>query len=62
MFLDLSGSMCDIIEDVTAQAITIAMFCRQVNIPFEAYNFTSTAYWRQEGTGIRSTKAWSTRD
>ena len=54
MFLDLSGSMCDIIEDVTAQAITIAMFCRQVNIPFEAYNFTSTAYWRQEGAGIRT--------
>ena len=53
MFLDLSGSMCDIIEDVTAQAITIAMFCRQVNIPFEAYHFTTTAYWRQEGTGIR---------
>ena len=54
MFLDLSGSMCEIIEDVTAQAITIAMFCRQVNIPFEAYSFTTTAYWRQEGKGIRT--------
>ena len=53
MFLDLSGSMCEIIEDVTAQAITIAMFCRQVNIPFEAYNFTSTSYWRERGKGIR---------
>jgi hypothetical protein len=53
MFLDLSGSMCEIIEDVTAQAITIAMFCRQVNIPFEAYSFTSTNYWKREGTGIR---------
>ena len=56
MFLDLSGSMCEIIEDVTAQAITIAMFCRQVNIPFEAYSFTTTAYWRQEGKGIREIK------
>ena len=62
MFLDLSGSMCDIIEDVTAQAITIAMFCRQVNIPFEAYHFTTTAYWRQEGTGIRSIKPGASRD
>jgi hypothetical protein len=44
--------MTDIIEDVTAQAITIAMFCRQVNIPFEAYSFTTTSYWRQEGIGI----------
>ena len=56
LFLDLSGSMCEIIEDVTAQAITIAMFCRQVNIPFEAYSFTTTAYWRQEGKGIREIK------
>ena len=47
MFLDLSGSMADMIEDVTAQAITIAMFCRQVNIPFEAYSFTTTSYWRK---------------
>ena len=57
MFLDLSGSMCEIIEDVTAQAITIAMFCRQVNIPFEAYSFTSTAYWRERGKGIRAAEA-----
>ena len=47
MFLDLSGSMAELIEDVTAQAITIAMFCRQVNIPFEAYSFTTTSYWRR---------------
>ena len=48
MFLDLSGSMNEIIEDVTAQAITIAMFCRQVNIPFAAYSFTTTSYWRSD--------------
>ena len=47
LFLDLSGSMAELIEDVTAQAITIAMFCRQVNIPFEAYSFTTTSYWRR---------------
>jgi hypothetical protein len=44
MFVDYSGSMCDIIEDVTNQAITIAMFCRKVHIPFEVYSFT-TAGW-----------------
>jgi len=53
MYLDLSGSMCDIIEDVVAQAITIAMFCRQVNVPFEAHSFTTTAYWREVGKGIK---------
>jgi hypothetical protein len=56
LFLDLSGSMCDIIEDVVAQAITIAMFCRQVNIPFDAYSFTTGAYWRSYGEGMREIK------
>lgn len=56
MYLDLSGSMCEIIEDVIAQAITIAMFCRQVNIPFEAYNFTTTAYWRNRQEDVREVK------
>jgi len=49
MFVDHSGSMCDIIEDVTNQAITIAMFCRKVNIPFEIYSFTTTSF---HGTGL----------
>ena len=44
MFVDFSGSMCDIIEDVVSQAITIAMFCRKVNIPFEVYSFTTTGW------------------
>jgi hypothetical protein len=44
MFMDLSGSMCEIIEDVTMQAITIAMFCKKVNIPFECYNFTTSSW------------------
>ena len=52
MFVDLSGSMGEIIEDVMAQTITIAMFCRQVGIPFEAYSFTTTAYWRALNKGI----------
>ena len=45
MFVDYSGSMCDIIEDVTNQAITIAMFCRKVNIPFEVYSFTTSGWY-----------------
>ena len=52
MFVDLSGSMGEIIEDVMAQTITIGMFCRQVGIPFEAYSFTTTAYWRALNNGI----------
>ena len=57
MFLDLSGSMADIVSDVVAQAITIAMFCRQVGIPFEAYSFTSTSMYRHSNEGM--SKGWS---
>jgi len=48
MFVDYSGSMCDIIEDVTNQAIAIAMFCRKVNIPFEVYSFTTSHWYGRE--------------
>ncbi len=41
MLLDFSGSMNGILSDVISQTITIALFCKKVNIPFEAYSFTS---------------------
>ncbi len=51
-FVDMSGSMCDIIEDVISQTLTIAMFCKKVNIPFKFYTFTSrwTATDRMNGS------------
>jgi hypothetical protein len=41
MFMDLSGSMHGILEDVIRQTITIAQFCARVHIPFEIYTFTT---------------------
>jgi len=41
MLLDFSGSMNGILSDVISQTITIALFCKKVNIPFEAYSFTT---------------------
>ena len=41
MFLDWSGSMCDQIEETMEQLITLVLFCKKVNIPFEVYAFTS---------------------
>lgn len=46
IWLDLSGSMCDCIFDATGQALTLAMFCRQANIPFKFMTFTSN--WTTE--------------
>ncbi len=41
MFLDWSGSMCDQITETMEQLITLVLFCKKVNIPFEVYAFTS---------------------
>ena len=42
MFVDWSGSMSGSIFDTIKQTITLAMFCRRVNIPFEIYTFTDS--------------------
>jgi hypothetical protein len=40
MFIDLSGSMSDIISNVFEQVIILTRFCKKVNIPFEVYGFS----------------------
>jgi|TARA_B110000977_G_scaffold32252_1_gene42802 hypothetical protein len=42
MFCDYSGSMCNVIGKVIRQTITLADFCKKVNIPFSVYGFTTT--------------------
>lgn len=41
LFVDWSGSMCDIMEDTIKQMIQMVLFCKKVGIPFEVYSFTS---------------------
>ena len=43
MFIDWSGSMADNMSGTIEQLITMATFCRKVNIPFDVYAF-STQY------------------
>jgi len=43
MFIDWSGSMQDNLSGTIEQLITMATFCRKVNIPFDVYAF-STEY------------------
>ena len=40
--IDWSGSMVGILKQVICQTITMAMFCKKCNIPFEIYNFSDT--------------------
>jgi len=41
MFLDWSGSMSNHIENTVKQLISLVMFCKKVNIPYEVYAFSS---------------------
>ena len=42
MFVDWSGSMSDSIGAVIRQSLTLAMFCKKVDIPFHLYSFTDS--------------------
>ena len=41
LFLDWSGSMSDYLQDTVKQLLTLVLFCKSVNIPFEVYSFNS---------------------
>ena len=41
MFVDLSGSMYKHMSGTVDQLMTVAAFCRKVNIPFDAYGFST---------------------
>ena len=41
MILDWSSSMSSILKSVLEKSISLAMFCRQLRIPFEIYTFNS---------------------
>ncbi len=44
IIVDWSGSMYENLESTVKQAITLAMFCRKANIPFELYAFSDRTY------------------
>lgn len=48
MFLDWSGSMTDNLTGTIEQLITMATFCRKVNVPFDVYAFSTQ--WNKHGT------------
>ena len=41
MLVDYSGSMSSVLESVIKQTITLVLFCKRVNIPFQVYSFTT---------------------
>ena len=44
MFVDWSGSMDSNLRNTVRQLLSLVMFCRQVQVPFEVYTFRSVTY------------------
>jgi len=44
IMLDVSGSMRDIMSSVLQQVITITMFCKKANIPFEVFIYAESVH------------------
>lgn len=44
MYLDMSGSMRPQIASTIEQMLTLVMFCKKINVPFDVYGFTSNQY------------------
>jgi hypothetical protein len=42
MYLDMSGSMYDVMYETVEQTLLLTHFCRQINVPFRVYGFTNS--------------------
>ena len=58
-YVDFSGSMNGIISDVITQMTIMAMFCRQVKIPYRIYGFTNGS---EHKLGQIMARAWDKPD
>jgi len=44
MYVDMSGSMSDILRNTIEQCLVLVSFCRLAKIPFDVYGFTNDTY------------------
>lgn len=64
MFVDWSGSMCDCITNTIEQVVTLSLFCKKVNIPFEVYAFSSSWKWENpyNNNNVDNQHSWGRSD
>lgn len=62
MIVDMSSSMAPNISGTLHQVISLAMFCRKVNIPFEVYGFIDNAHYDEEFRNANIPVAYDARN
>ena len=50
LFVDMSGSMCDLIRNTIDQTLILVSFCKLANVPVEVYGFSDDAYGNKKLT------------
>ena len=52
MYVDMSGSMYEILRNTIEQALVLASFCKLANIPFDVYGFSDDMYHNRKLMGF----------
>jgi len=52
MFVDMSGSMSDILRNTIEQMLVLASFCKLAKVPFEVYGFSDDSYGNKKLRGM----------
>jgi hypothetical protein len=52
MFVDMSGSMHDILRNTIEQMLVLASFCKLAKVPFEVYGFSDDCYGNSKLRGM----------
>jgi hypothetical protein len=62
MFVDWSGSMNNHLQKTVKQLISLTMFCKQVQIPFEVYSFRSALSWDYDKGRVGNDRLFTDRE
>lgn len=62
MFIDWSGSMCNHLQKTVKQLISLTMFCKQVQIPFEVYSFRSVLSWDYDKNRVTNDRMFTSNE
>ena len=56
LFVDMSGSMCDLIRNTIDQMLILVSFCKLANVPVEVYGFSDDAYGNKKLVEMRNSE------
>ena len=59
LFVDMSGSMSDLLRNTIDQLLILASFCKLAKVPFEAYGFSDDYYNNNKLREMKSVKSFA---